>query len=643
MAEVEGGGGRFRQLPRGVMQLETALLSALTLLGAVWALDVPFLFDIALYREQFVGIVFFFGMPAIFIGVRVTQRSTENHVPWFDWIFAILSAAAGGYITIYYQDIVETTEAITPVRLVLGAAAVLLTLEATRRLTGWALTSLAIAFLAYAKFSYLLPGALGLPSADWDRLTIYLYADGNALFGLPLGVVTTIIIAFIIFGRILFALGGDRFLTDLAIATMGRYRGASAKTAVAASTLFGTISGSVVSNVVMDGPITIPMMRKGGYPAPTAAAIEAVASTGGQIMPPVMGITAFLMAEYLNVSYASIVSAALIPALLYYLSVFVQVDLEAGRLRLKPFQGGALPPMRDVLVRGMPFGIAIVVLLWLLVFQNWQPAKSAMAAAILAVVVSFLRRETRPSLAGLVRVFPETGRIILDLVALAASAGLVLGALAISGLGFQFVLMLVDIAEGSLFALLLMTAAVCMVLGMGMPSTIIYVMLAVLVAPAFENFGIPTIAAHMFLFYFGMLSMITPPVCFATFAAAAIAETNFWQAGWVGVRLGVIAYVVPFVFAFQPELLMVGSVTGIIVATLVTGVGVVMVSVAVVGFLFRDMGWPTRIGCLAAGVLLFIPRDGDLLFFNIAGFALTAGIVGWEWWAAKKTAAPEPT
>ena len=267
----------------------------------------------------------------------------------------------------------------------LGGLAVLLVLEATRRMLGWILIWLAVVFILYARFSHLMPGIFNAPSSDWDRLLAYLYLDTNSMLGLPLTVMAEIVIAFILFGRVLYAMNADKFLTDAALALMGRYRGGPAKVAVGASSLFGTISGSVVSNVVMDGPITIPMMIRAGYPPSMAAAIEAVASTGGQIMPPVMGITAFLIADWLNIPYGEVVVAAALPAIFYYVALFVQVDLEAAKHGLVGLPRAQLPALLPVLRRGWVFIVPIAVLVYTLVVLAWEPGRAAIAAVIVAI------------------------------------------------------------------------------------------------------------------------------------------------------------------------------------------------------------------------------------------------------------------
>jgi len=532
-----------------------------------------------------------------------------------------------------YRELVYDLGSLVTHRYVLGTIAIVLVLEAARRATGWTLVLLGLLFIFYAKFSSLFPGVLNVPDTDWRRLAIYLYLDGNGMLGLPIQVTTTIIVPFILFGRVLYAVNGDKVLTDFSLATMGRYRGGPAKTAVIASSLFGTISGSAVSNVVMDGPITIPMMKRNGYPGHVAAGIEAVASTGGQLMPPVMGITAFLIAEFMSVPYASVVIAAVIPAVLYYAALFIQVDLEAAKLGIAGLRREELPRFSRIGLGGLVFLIPIAVLLYTLFAENWQPGRSAMAAVITTLILAPLQPSTRPSLRGLLSAIEETGRSILDLVVITLVAGLVIGALQLSGLSFNFSLVLISFAGESTLVLLLMTAVICIVLGMGMPTGIIYVMLAVLVAPALEKMGVVPIAAHLFLFYFGLMSMVTPPVCFATFAAASIAKADFWRSGWAGMRLAVVAYVVPFVMVYQPELVFAGSALGIVLVAAKTTLGIVVMTVGMVGYLFRPIHGIARAAMGLCGLLLMLTPFGTGIASALIGTSLVAALLigAWEW------------
>ena len=591
---------------------------------------------IIIFKEQFLALIFTIALVALFLAVPARPADLQIRVPWYHWILAALALVVGGFVVVHFHVIRDDIGLTSPERWGLGTIALLLVLEATRRVAGWALVVLALALIFYARFADFFPGFLNAPSENWPTLARYIYLDNNALFGFPLSVTVSMIIAFIMFGRMLYAVNGDKVLTDFALAAMGRYRGGPAKVAVLASSFFGTISGSAVANVLMDGPITIPMMRKAGYQGHIAAATEAVASTGGQIMPPVMGITAFIMAEFLGVPYGDVVLAALIPAVLYYVALFTQVDLEAAKHNLAGIARAELPRMRSVMALGWVFVIPIFVLIWTLMVERWQPGKSAMAGAIVTVIIGYLHPGTRPTFARLFRELRETGRIILDLVVITSVAGIIIGLLQLTGLAFNVSLLLTEAADGSLPILLALTALVCIVLGMGMPSAIIYIVLSVIAAPALVEAGVVTMAAHLFLFYFGMLSMITPPVCLATIAAASVAGTGFWETGWAGVRLGFIAYVVPFLIVYQPELIFEGTAGAIAVTFVKAVIGVVVLTFCVAGHMVERLGIVERVLIGVAGFgILSSPLDTG---WGLATNMLAAGLVAAIYWKGRRQA-----
>ncbi len=630
-----GGAARFRSLGGGARLVERTLLAALALVGIGWALELHSVLPFAVFKEQYLGLFLALALAAVFVAVPARSGDSVLRVPWFDWLLAAGGLVVGLYVAIRYPTLAYSLGVITPEKLALGALAILLVLEATRRLCGWALVWVALACLAYAKFAAFLPEPLTAKSATWGRLAVYLYLDANGLFGVALAVAAGIVVAFVLFGQVLGAVGGDRFLTDLALVAMGRYRGGSAKVAVVSSTLFGTVSGSAVSNVVVDGALTIPMMKRAGYPPHLAAAIEAVASNGGQIMPPVMGAAGFLIAEYLGISYGEVALAAAIPAGLYYLALFVQVDLEAAKRGLSGLPAAELPRLGPVLRTGGIFVVPLGVLVYTLMLAGWEPARAGLAAAGAALAVGFLGQATRPSWGGIVNAVVETGRTMLDLTAITALAGLVIGALQLSGFTSKLPLLLLGLAGEHVLGLLALTAVVCIVLGMSLPTTVVYVTLAVLVGPGLTQLGIHPLAAHLFLFYFGMLSLITPPDCLATYTAAAIARADFWKTGWTGMRLGIVAYVVPFAFVFQPALLGKASAAEVVVAVLAAAAGVIVLAVGCVGYLTRPLSWARRAALVVTGLLALGCAGGPARALGVVGLAAGLLLLLWEWAAAR--------
>lgn len=632
------GTSSFRSLHGVPSWIASALLAIITLLGASWAVQLHQHLGIPLFKEQMLGAILGLGLGACFLGVKARRSEQGNRVPAYDWILAATGFACGGYVAVLYPDISLTLGDLNWERIAIGAIVLVLVCEASRRLIGWSLIVVALIFALYARFSDLLPGILNAPPSSAERIVVYLFLDNGGLLGAPLDVAATVIIPFILFGVLLTIVGADGFITNLALAAMGRFRGGPAKVSVLASCLFGTVSGSAVSNVAMVGPITIPMMKRAGYPAHIAGAIEAVASTGGQIMPPVMGITAFLIADYLSIPYLEVIAAALIPALLYYLALFIQVDLEAGKRDLRGLPAVEIPRVRETMRAGGIFMVPLGVLIYTMVLAEWDPGPAGMAASFATVVVALFRRDRRPTAKALFRALVVSGRAMLDLIVLCALAGVIIGALQVSGLSFSFSNVMLQVAGGNLILLLIMTGIVCIILGMALPTAVIYTMLAVLVAPALTQLGVLPIAAHLFLFYMGMLSMITPPVCMATFAAATIAGASFWKSGVVGMRLGIVAFAIPFAFPFSTGLLMHGGVFEVVISVITASIGVLLISCGLAGYAFATFGWLAR-GALFASGLMLIPSpttSSEALFMNVAGLVIGGGLIGVQARRARK-------
>jgi TRAP transporter 4TM/12TM fusion protein len=632
---------KVRSLTGAARAIERTLVFALTLVGAAWAGEFHVFLNLTFFKEQFLGLFFALGLAGVFLRVKAQISEPTKRVPWYDWLCCSGSLVTGLYITVMYPTIAYRLGMLSPERWLLGGIAVILILEATRRVAGWALVWVAVTCILYAKFAYLFPGLFYAQGSSWQRIASYLYLDSSGLLGVPLSVAASIVVAFIFFGQALYAVGGDKFITELALIAMGRYRGGSAKVSVVSSSLFGTVSGSAVANVAVDGAITIPMMKRAGYPAHVAAAIEAVASNGGQVMPPVMGAAAFLMAEFLNIPYGQIALAAAVPASLYYLALFTQVDLEAAKYGLGGLPAAEIPKFRGVMRLGWVFLFPLGFLIYTLMFQNWEAGKAGMATVVLTFIVGALQKETRPSFKGILTCIEETGRTLLDIVVITALAGLVIGALQLSGLTFKLSLILVTLSGGNVLLLLALTAFVCILLGMSLPTTVVYITLAVLVGPALTQLGVDPLAAHLFLFYFGMLSLITPPGCLATYTAAAIAHSDFWKTGWTGMRLGIAAYVVPFVFALHPALILKGTVLEILLAVIASSVGTFLLAVGCAGHLFRPLDWVKRGLFIAAGLLLMLPTwHGTWFFADAAGLALGVALFLWE--RTRSSLAPSP-
>ena len=624
--------GRFRALTGVPAKILRTLLISLTVLGSLWALEVHTHFEITFFKQQYLALFLALALGSVFIAVKAYPTQPGDGVPWYDWLLALGGLAIGLYVTILYPTIAYRLGVLSPDRWIFGGLALILILEATRRVAGGTLAWLALGVILYTKFAEFLPGIFYSKSASWARIVSYLYLDSNGMLGLPIDVAAGVVVAFILFGQALYAVGGDKFLTDLALIATGRYRGGPAKVSVVSSALFGTVSGSAVANVVVDGAITIPLMKRTGFPAHMAAAIEAVASNGGQITPPVMGAAAFLMAEFLNLPYGQIALAASIPAALYYLALFTQIDLEAAKRGLLGLPAEQIPKFRNVIRLGWVFLIPLSILIYTLMIENWEAGKSGMVAVVTVLIVGAIQKETRPSFKKLVSAFEETGKLLLDIAVITALAGIVIGALHFSGFTFKISLLLVTLSGNNVYLLLLITALGCLFLGLPLPTTVVYITLAVLAAPALVQLGIPPLAAHLFLFYFGMVSLITPPDCLPVYIAASMAQANFWQTGWTAMRLGIAAYFVPFIFALHPPLIFIGTATDIVIAIVTASIGVVMLGAGCAGYLFRPLSWIKRGFLWLAAIMLLLPSTSNvLLFADVIGFALGAALVAWEW------------
>lgn len=581
----------------------------------------------SIYTEQYLAIVLGCSLALVFL------KFQENVIRRIvDAFIAIISFVAGIYLCMQYPVLVEHQLDMSSDAVFLSGLFFVLVLEGLRRVVGLTLVLVVLAFLTFALFGHDLSGPLQTRQVDLARLVVYVGIDTNGMLGLTLNVAATIVIGFVLFGQLLLRSGGADFFNDLALSLMGRSRGGSGKIAIIASALFGSISGVVVSNIVATGVVTIRMMKQGGFKPQTAAAIETVASTGGQIMPPVMGAVAFLMAEFLQISYAEVVLAALVPAVLYYAALFIQVDLEAAKEEIKKIDPDLIPPKGEVLSQGWVFIIPFAAVISALFFFNQRPETAALWGALGALLVGIIfgYKGKRMHIKELGEAVAQTGSSIVDIIMIGAAAGFIIGILNITGLGFGLTYSLVQLGEGNLFLLLLISAIVCIVLGMGMPTVGVYLLLAVLVAPSLVQVGVEPIAAHLFIFYMGMMSMITPPIAIGAFFAASIAKADPIKTAFTSMRLGWTAYIIPFVFVASPALLLIGDVDAIIVAVTSTLIGVWAISVGFIGYFGNKISFVHRLGFVLVGALFLVPGLAipDLIIFvRLFGFILLAVLI----------------
>ncbi len=628
-AEEARGDGPDSVLARRLIPYLGGLL---TLVALLWAGEVPYRLGFVFYSEQALVAILALALGLCFLGTASLRPKAS--IPWYDWLASGLGLGAGAYVAAFYPTLADEFFFRPVETAILGTILVFLVVEALRRTTGWSLLAVVLGFMAYGLFGHLIPGKLAGRSFDILWLFSYLSIDNGALLGIPLRIISTIVIIFVFMGQLLLRSGGSLFFSDLAAALMGRSRGGSGKIAVFASGLFGAISGSAVANVASTGVITIPLMRKGGYSATISAAFIAVASTGGQIMPPVMGAAAFLMAELLGVPYVDIVLAAIVPALLYYFSVFVQADLEAARQGIGAAEGTELPSLRSVLREGWYFPVPFVVLVVALFQFNLTPETSGLYAAgsIIVLGLAFSYRGSRLDLRDLLESVKLTGQSSVQVVIIGAAAGLIIGIVDVTGLGFGLTFVLVQFGQNSLFLLLALTSLLCIILGMGMPTTAIYFLLATLAAPPMIQLGIDPMAAHMFVFYFGCMSMITPPVALAAFTAANLARTDPMKTAFTAIRLGWPGVVVPFLFVFSPSFLLQGGVLEIVRDVVTALIGIWLASAGLTGHLSRPLTPFVRAGLMVGGLALLVPSQTfpQAWILEVFGVVLSLFLVGWE-------------
>ena len=623
----QAGNGPARRVAEQVLGV------LVTVLGLSAILDLPMhLAEFSIFPQQYLGL--FWGLVSCltFITCRGSQQADakgERAVPWYDVLLAIASLLLGLYIAVWYPRIVDTIGLLGPERTALGVLAIAIVLESTRRTAGWPLVIIIAVFLLYGRFGALFPGPLATTGLTWERLVNLLFLGTDFLFGAPLRIAIFVVFAYILFGQVLFATGGGDLFLKLAHATMGRYRGGPAKAAVVASALFGSISGSAVANVASTGVITIPLMKRTGYSPTFAGAVDADAYTCGAIMPPVMGAAAFVMTEFLGISYGAVVLAALVPALAYYATLLIQVDLRAINEGLKGLPREDLPPVAPVLKEGWVYIIPIVVLVGSIFLLNAEAATAALYGCGANIVLALLKPSARQALkpSRLVVLCMELAQSMVQITVVCAAAGFVVGLVAYTGLGVSMAQALVDLAGNSLLLLALGTATASIILGMGMPATACYILVAVLMAPALVAAGVQPLLAHLFVFYFGNFSFLTPPVALAAYAAASISGAPFLPTCWQAIRLALAGYIVPFIFLYKPGMALLGPGSEIAWSMFDAAVAVVLLAVAVEGYWYRRLSWWMLILLGIGALLMFVPGWPSL----IAGLVLALPLLYLEY------------
>lgn len=503
---------------------------------------------------------------------------------------------------------------------------VVLALLIAGRIVGKILPVISILFIAYAYWGRYVPGMFKTTKFSLTRIAPYLFTAYDGIFGQTLTVSAQFIYLFVLFGTLLELTGAGEFFVDISYSMTRRIKGGPAQAAVYSSMLMGTINGSGAANVVTTGTFTIPLMKKVGFRGSFAGAVEAVSSSGGQIMPPVMGAVAFLMSEITGIAYAKIALAALVPAVLYYATLSISVYFVAKKVDVPdPDTEGMLSPFA-ILKKGWPYLVPVLVLIAMLIV-GYSAQRSAFFAILSSLVMGFVMNRSEMTLANLLKALQNSVKGILPIAAACILAGIVMGIINLTGLGLKISGIIETIANGNLLIALLLAMFTSLLLGMGLPTSAAYMILAVLVAPALVNMGASMMAAHLFILYFGALSTITPPVALSTFAAAGIAEANVWKTGKEAMKLASSGFVIPFVFVFNNELLLSGSVLGIIFAFITALIGCIIISAALSGWAIKTLGWVSRIILFPAGIMMFIVKP---VYWNLVGIILTALVLGIE-------------
>ena len=576
-----------------------------------------------------------FGLALAYLLYPFRRAWTRDH--YFhpiDIVFAVLGAATPAYLVIQYRELITRAGTVSPVDTVVGGLGILLVIEATRRVVGLPMVTVVLAFIAYAFLGPYMPGVLAHRGLTPEQLIGHLYFTTEGIFGIPLGVSSTFIFLFILFGAYLESTGLGKFFIDLANAVAGWASGGPAKVAVLSSGLMGTVSGSSVANVVGTGSLTIPMMKKLGYNANFAGAVEAAASTGGQLMPPVMGAAAFLMAEFVGVPYIDVVKAAAIPALLYFTGVWLGVHFEAKRKKLKGIPRAELPNPLTLLKERGHLAIPLIVIVYLLV-SGYTPMRAALVAIFLSIFCAMLRKSTRMKPIEIVYGLERGAKGVLGVLVACASAGIIIGVVTKTGVGLRLASGLIDLAGGMLLPAMFFTMITAIVLGMGVPTTANYVITSTIAAPALEQMGVPVLAAHMFVFYFGIIADVTPPVALAAYAGAGISGGNALKTGVHASKLAIAAFIIPYVFVLSPVLLMVDATPlALVSVTLSALLGMIAISSALCGFLADHCRPYERILLIIAGLLMIKPGG----ITDLVGLVLFVVILVMQYRRAKETA-----
>jgi len=580
--------------------------------------------------QRSIHLAFAFALAYLLFPFRSSKASGQ--LKWYSWMIAAFATIVGLYMGLNYTRIMEAGGDYATVDYIFAGFGILLTLEAARRVVGLPIACLAGFFLIYAYFGSYFPSFMAHRGYSLQRIASHMYLTTEGILGIPLGVCATFIYLFILFGSFREKTGLGQLFIDISNAVAGWATGGPAKMAVITSALEGTVSGSSVANTVESGSLTIPMMKRLGYRPEFAAAVEASASTGGQIMPPIMGAAAFVMAEFLNMPYLQIAKAAIIPACLYFFGVFMEVHFEAKRLKLRGLSRDELPRFIDVMrERGHLFVPLVAIIVFLGI--GFTPLYAALMGLVTCILAGALRKSTRLSLREIVDAFELGARNAIGVALACASAGIIIGVITLTGLGLKLANGLVDLAGGNLFLTLIFTMFTSLILGMGAPTTANYIITSTIAAPALIQLGVHPLAAHMFVFYFGIIADITPPVALAAYAGASIAKSDPLKTGLIATKLAIGAFIVPFIFVYNPAMLWINTTWLGIIQTLFTScIGMTAIGASMIGFFLAKMTWLERGVFFIGGLMLVDPGT----ITDLIGLLILAVACFYQWEKKRK-------
>ncbi len=604
------------------------ILAALYMLYCViYVLDIlPMVFGKSIQQSinlgVFLGIILFLA----FLYYPFKGESRKGKPAWYDIIPAILSLVPTLYYSLFFESTLFALEYSTPINSIMGGLLVILVWEAARRTTGWPFALIIGLAMAYILFGSILPGVFKTSSFSLQKVLGFMYVSRDGIIGIPTTIASKTILTFLLFAQILFVSGAGDWFVNVANSIVGHVRGGPAKAAVVGSGLLGMITASPPANVASVGTVTIPLMKKLGFKSHFAAGVEAVASTGGQLMPPIMGSVVFVLCEYIGMPYGQLIIYAFIPAILYYLALFIQVDLYAAKTGIRGLPKADLPPFLKTVKQGYWYVIPIAVLLICMIVLDLSAEKSAIYALFTVIIISMFRRNERMGIKKLAGGAEGAMRSLVPVAVACAGCGIITGSLTLSLVSYKLAFSLTEAIGQNLILVLLLEAVISLILGMGVGPLVSYLTLAMMAAPVVVQMGVPVLAAHLFLFYWAVTCFITPPYAIASFVAAAIAKTSLWKTGLQAMRLGVGIYIVPLFFVYNPAILLIGSPASIVMAIVTAIVGIAALAAGLEGYLLKDLNWPQRILLMGGGFYLAISSSFDQLY----AVAAIAAAVAWH-------------